>query len=313
MDEMGGVRLSPARRFARLGVFALAVVGALAGVGVLWIHLAGDPLADVRAYYDAAARLNAGQPLYPVGQDVNGPTAYFYPPLFAILFRPLALLPFEVAAATWEGIVVAAFVATLWLLGLRRRETWIAVGILGLPIAWTLAVAQAHSVVTLLLTIGSPFGIALAANLKLFPLLAGVWFVGRRDWHRLSLLAAWTAAFLAIQVVLEPQATLDFLEALRPQWVGDVRNLSPYALSPALWAVLLVGGVLLALRLARTRWGWAAAVALATLSPPRLLIYMLVALLAALREPTGRRPSATGLSGDPMARSADEGEDGDAT
>jgi len=218
-----------------------------------------------------------------------------------------------VAAATWEGIVVAAFVATLWLLGLRRRATWIAMGILGLPIAWTLAVAQAHSVVTLLLTIGSPFGIALAANLKLFPLLAGVWFVGRRDWHRLALLAAWTATFLAIQVVLEPQATLDFLEALRPGWVDDVRNLSPYALSPALWAVLLVGGVLLALRLARIRWGWAAVVALATLSPPWLLIYMLVALLAALREPAGRRLSATGLSGDPRARSADEGEDGDAT
>ena len=284
-------------RLARLALFALAVIGALAGLGVLWLHLAGDPLADVRAYYDAAARLNAGQPLYPPGQDVNGSTAYFYPPLFAILFRPLALLPYEAAAAIWEGIVVASFLATLWLLGIRRRDTWIAVGILGLPIAWTLAVAQAHSVVTLLLTIGSPFGIALAANLKLFPLLAGVWFVGRRDWRRLARLAAWTAALIGIQVVLEPQATLDFLEALRPAWVGEVRNLSPYALSPVLWAVLLAGGVLLALRLARTRWGWAAAVTLATFSPPRLLAYMLMSLLAALREPEGsafRAPDSPG-------------------
>ena len=284
-------------RLARLALFALAVTGALAGLGVLWLHLAGDPLADVRAYYDAAARLNAGQPLYPPGQDVNGSTAYFYPPLFAILFRPLALLPYEAAAAIWEGIVVASFLATLWLLGIRRRDTWIAVGILGLPIAWTLAVAQAHSVVTLLLTIGSPFGIALAANLKLFPLLAGVWFVGRRDWRRLARLAAWTAALIGIQVVLEPQATLDFLEALRPAWIGEVRNLSPYALSPVLWAVLLAGGVLLALRLARTRWGWAAAVTLATLSPPRLLAYMLMSLLAALREPAGsafRTPDSPG-------------------
>jgi hypothetical protein len=47
--------------------------------------------------------------------------------------------------------------------------------------------------------------------------------------------------------------------------------------------VLLVAGVLLALRLAPTRWGWAAAVSLAVLAPPRLPIYMFMGLLAALR------------------------------
>ncbi|HSW42543.1 MAG TPA: glycosyltransferase 87 family protein [Patescibacteria group bacterium] len=282
---------SPARRRAvyvgRLAVFALAVVGALAGIGVFLTHAVGDPLADVRAYYDAGARLNAGLPLYPADQDVNAPTAYFYPPLFAILFRPLAALPYDVAAAIWTGIVVAAFVATLWLAGIRRPATWIAVGILGMPIGWALAIAQAESVVTLLLTIGSPFGIALAANIKLFPLLAGVWFLGRRDWHRLALLAGWTAALGLVQLVLEPQATRDFLQAVRPQWVGEVRNLSPYAISPVLWAVLLGGGVFLAWRLAPTRWGWAAAVALSVLATPRLLLYVFMTLLAALRQPAG--------------------------
>jgi hypothetical protein len=303
MDGLDGARISPARRFARLTVFALAVLGALAGVGVLWIHLAGDPLADVRAYYDAGARLNAGLPLYPADQDVTGPTAYFYPPLFAILFRPLAVLPYEVAAAIWECIVLAAFVATLWLLGIRRRETWIAVGVLGLPIAWTLAVAQAQSVVTLLLTIGSPFGIALAANLKLFPLLAGIWFVGRRDWRRAAAVAAWLVALGLLQLVLEPRATVDYFRALGPGWVGDVRNISPYAISPVLWAIVFVAGLVAALRLAPTRAGWAAAVALATLSPPRLLLYMLIGLLAGLRpdrrgaERAG--PSVGGQVGDP--------------
>lgn len=280
---------SPARRravyLARLAVFALAVVGALAGIGVFLTHAAGDPLADVQAYYAAGARLNAGLPLYPADQDVNAPTAYLYPPLFAILFRPLAALPYDVAAALWTGIVVAAFVATLWLAGVRRRATWLAVGILGMPIGWTLAIAQAQSVVTLLLAMGSPFGIALAANIKLVPLLAGVWFLGRRDWRRLALLAGWTAALGLAQLVLEPQATLDFLQAVRPQWVGEVRNLSPYAVSPVLWAVLLGGGVLLALRLAPTRWGWPAAVALSVLATPRLLLYVLMTLLAALRQP----------------------------
>ena len=292
----GGRIIAPPHRvarLARLALFALAVTGALAGLGVLWLHLASDPLADVRAYYDAAARLNAGQPLYPPGQDVNGSTAYFYPPLFAILFRPLALLPYEVAAVAWEGIVIASFVATLYLLGLRRRETWIAVGLLGVPIAWTLVVAQGHAVVTLLLTIGSPFGVALAAHMKLFPLLAGAWFVGRRDWRRSAALAGWVAALAVVQLILEPQATIEFIRALGTSWVGEVRNFSPYAVSPVLWAILVAIGIVAALRLAPTRWGWASAVALATLSPPRLLTYMLIGLLAALRpdrrgaEPTG--------------------------
>jgi alpha-1,2-mannosyltransferase len=289
------------RRLLGLIVFALAVVGALFGFAIFLGQVTSDPLADVRAYYGAATRLNAGLPLYPVGQDVNGPTAYFYPPLFAMLFRPLALLPFELAAVIWGAIVALSFLGTLWLLGIRRRATWLAVGILGVPIGFTLAVAQAQAVVTLLLTIGSPFGIALAANIKLFPLLAGVWFVGRRDWRRVRALALWTAGLVAVQLVLEPQATMDYVRALGLGWVGGNTNYSPYAISPVLWAVLLIAGVLLGLRLAPTRWGWAAAVSLAVLAPPRLPIYMFMGLLAALRADRWAAVS------EPASRPADPG------
>jgi hypothetical protein len=283
MDDIGRDGTTTARRIARLGVFALAVVGALAGIGIVLGHLASDPLADVRAYYDAAARLNAGQPLYPPGQDVNGPTAYFYPPLFAILFRPLALLSYPEAAAVWGAIVIGSFAATIWILGVRRRATWVAVGLLGVPIGWSLAVGQAHALVTLLLTIGTPLGIALAANMKLFPLLAGLWLVGRRDWRRAGALAGWMVGLVALQFMLEPMATVDYLRFLGLSWVGEVRNISPYAISPLLWIALSAAGVLLVLRLGPTRWGWAAAVTLATLAPPRLLVYMLMSLLAALK------------------------------
>lgn len=283
MEDARTQRQARRERQVQLAWFVAAVVGALAGVSTLWLHLTTDPLADARAYYDAATRLNQGEPLYPSGQDVNDNTAYFYPPLFAILFRPLALLPFPVAAGIWGATVVGAFVATLYLLGLRRRTTWIAVGVLGLPIAWTLAVAQAQSVVTLLLTIGSPAAVAFAAHLKIFPILVGVFWVGRREWGALRALAMWAVGLLLVQLVLEPQATLDFLAAARPGWVGEVRNISPYAISPLLWGALLVLGVVVALRLAPTRWGWAAAITLSVLAPPRLLSYMLMTLLAALR------------------------------
>jgi hypothetical protein len=284
MTATAAERRARRRRRVELAWFAVAVVGAMVGLETLWLHLTSDPLADARAYYDAGARLNAGEPLYPAGQDINENTAYFYPPLFAMLFRPLALLPFPAAAAIWEVIVVGCFVATLWLLGIRRREVWYAVGALGLPIAWSLAVAQAHSLVTLLLTIGNPFAIAFAANIKLFPVLAGIWFVGRRDWRRVGELAGWITALVTLQFVLEPQATLDYIRSLGLGWVGEIRNISPYAISPILWAVLLAAGALLALRLAPTRFGWAAAITLSTLAPPRLLSYMLMGLLAALRK-----------------------------
>jgi hypothetical protein len=67
-----------------------------------------------------------------------------------------------------------------------------------------------------------------------------------------------------------------------------VHNLSPYALSPILWGVLVAIGIGVTLWLGRTRWGWSAAVALSVLATPRLLTYMLMTLLACLRQPEKR-------------------------
>ena len=38
----------------------------------------------------------------------------------------------------------------------------------------------------MLLAYGTPFGVALAANLKVFPGLVAIYWVGRREWHRLK-------------------------------------------------------------------------------------------------------------------------------
>ena len=67
-----------------------AVVGLLLGIETVVLHLTTDPLADVHAYYDAGARLNAGQPLYDQPATTDEADFYRYPPLLAILFRPLA-------------------------------------------------------------------------------------------------------------------------------------------------------------------------------------------------------------------------------
>ena len=278
-------RLRPVSR----GLFALAVVGALAGIYLFWLHVTTDPLNDVHAYYEAAARLNAGLPLYPPSQDVATPLGYPYPPLLAILFRPLALLPFAAAAAIWEVVVIASFVVTVWWIGLRRRETWLALGILALPIAWCVAIGQAQVLLTLFTVIGAPWSIALAANIKLFPALIALWWIGRREWRMLGVFVAMLAGLALLQLILAPQATLDYLTAITLKQVGAIRNFSPYAVSPLLWGVLVLTGVGVVLRLAPTRWGWPAAVILSVVATPRLLVYMFMTFVAVLAAPDGRR------------------------
>jgi hypothetical protein len=159
-------------------------------------------------------------------------------------------------------------------------------GMLAMPLLWSLAIGQAQVPMTLLMAIGTPWSLALATHLKILPALAAVWWIGRRDWAALARFGAWVAGLGVLQLVLEPAGTLAFPSVFNLGQVGEVRNWSPYVVSPILWAALVVAGIVVALRLAPTRWGWAAAVALSVLATPRLILYQLMTLLAALREPT---------------------------
>ncbi|HET7028585.1 MAG TPA: glycosyltransferase 87 family protein [Candidatus Limnocylindrales bacterium] len=302
MARVGALRSPGFARPVRLGLFAAAALGALLGIAMLAMHLSSDPLADVHAYYDAGARLNAGLPLYAQGATTNEAGFYRYPPLLAIAFRPLALLSFPLAAAIWEVLVLASLAALVVRLGARRFETWVALGLLALPTAWAVSIGQAQVPLTTLLALGTPASVALAAQLKLFPALVAVWWLGRGDRPALLRFVAWLVALTLVQLVLEPKATLDFVGSAWADQVGEVRNLSPYVLSPVLWAVLVVAGALVALRLAPGRWGWPAAVALSVLASPRLLVYMLMTLLAAARTPGDgpRSAAATAAAAAPV-------------
>lgn len=284
--------LSPQGRRAVRVVLALgAVVGALLGVETLLLHVPTDALDDTHRYYEAATRLNAGQALYNVlspGSD----RVYLYPPLLAIAFRPLALLPFPVAAATWEAVLLAATAWTAVRVGLDRRLLFVA-GWLALPICWALAIGQVEPVLALLLATGSPATVALAGHVKLLPWLAAAYWVGRGDRRALSRFAAWVAALGVLQLVLEPAGTIAFVRLEWLQGSLDVRNVSLWGINPALWATGAVVALVLALRLARTRRGWAWAVVLTVAANPRLLAYQLASLVAALGGPRDAR-DATG-------------------
>ena len=272
-----------------------AVVGLLIGVETMVLHLLTDPFADVHAYYDAGARLNAGLPLYVQSVDTNESAFYRYPPLLAIAFRPLALLPFEAAALIWEAFLLIFLGLTLVHLGLRRRWTWLALGMLALPVGWSVAIGQAQIAVTLLTAVGAPWAIALATNFKLFPALVAIWWLGRRDWSSVARFGFWLGLLAVVQLVLEPAGSLMFPGFIGLNQVGAVANVSPYAVSPVLWVVVVAVGIAVAWKLAPTRWGWAAAVILSVVANPRLLIYQFSTLHAAVRDPSTDRDARDGV------------------
>src|SRR5688500_11661357 len=85
-SRMGPMRPSGAERRGRrvnLLLVALGAIGVLAAVGWLAAGLGSDVLSDVRAYYGAGARLNAGQDLYVQAATTNEAEFYRYPPLLA--------------------------------------------------------------------------------------------------------------------------------------------------------------------------------------------------------------------------------------
>lgn len=261
-----------------------AVLGVILGIETTILHLATDPLADVRAYYDAGARLNAGQQLYDQPAGTEEPGFYRYPPLLAIAFRPLALLSYEAAAAIWMVVLAAGVAWTAWRLG-RRESVLLLAAWLALPIMWALSIGQAQVAVTALLAFGAPWAVALAGNLKVFPALVAICWLGRGDWRSVGLFTVWVAILALTQFALEPSGTLAYLTFLTLDQVGEVNSVSPYEISPLLWVAVVAVLLVVALRLAPTKWGWMAAVVLAVFATPRLLVYQLSTLVAGLGGP----------------------------
>ena len=201
----------------------------------LWRHITRIRSTTCRPTTGPARASTPDCPYRP-DQSVATPLGYPYPPLLAILFRPLALLPFEAAPAIREVAVLACFAGTILWLGPRRRETWLALGILAPPIVWCLVIGQAQVVLYLFTAIGAPWSIALAANIKLFPAAISLWWIGRREWRRFGEFLVSIAVLVLIQLILAPKASLDYLTAISLHQVGGVVNLSPYVVTQLLWA-----------------------------------------------------------------------------
>ncbi|GIW07558.1 MAG: membrane protein [Dehalococcoidia bacterium] len=176
---------------------------------------------DLAVYYVAGAALNAGESPYDptaldrvaaaagVPFDASGYTfasPFLYPPFFAVLARPLALLPYPIVQIGWllmnVVLIVTATLGLAWRVGLRSVA--VAAGLVALiapPTLETLLYGQINALLYALLggallapRVGGAL-IAIASAIKLFPAITLLAFVRARQ--RGQLAAAALTGFVA--------------------------------------------------------------------------------------------------------------------
>jgi hypothetical protein len=226
------------RRLPPIGLVILAAIGfALLAVIVAfeWTHLN-----DEYAYWQAGARVWAGQPLYDAAAAPNTPYAYWYPPPLAQVMAPLtAVLSADVFALLWTALLLAC----LWWLG--GRDPLVALALVAfLPVAVELRVRNVHLVIAVLAVLAlrrsSLFWIP-ATALKITPGLGVLYEAAAGRWREAAKAAVVGAAVLVVSVVLAPAAWREFLEIVGARAGTDGGSLFP---AVPFWARLAAGVVL---------------------------------------------------------------------
>ena len=341
--DPAGARPPVARSTRRLVAFALVALalGLLGCVLVVYFQRGFVP-GDAIVYLAAGERLNAGHPLYalsPGDRPVELKPPYWTspllsPPLIAVVFRPLALLPPDLGAYVWWALTIAAIAATLVML-LRRSPiaTSLAILALTIPIAYEIGVGNVNGLILLGSVVAwvlardrreVPLGtlVAVMSALKVTPLALGVWVLarGRRD-SIVAFIVAGAATVVVSVLGAGLQAHIDYLGIARQTNVGGASDLSLAGYARALgvdaaaamllpWAALVVGLVATVALRRRPALSYCAAVLTMVFGSPVVNINTL-ALLLALLAPVAF-PSRPGLPAGGVLAAADP-EPGDGT
>ena len=189
------------------------LAAALIGVALLTVIAATSwpEFGDEHAYWTAAQRLVAGQPLYDPSAPPQAPYAYWYPPVLAQV-----LAPFTTIAGDWlfTAIWTVLLVGCLWFLS--GRNVFIALALVAfLPVALELRVRNVHLVIAALTVLALRrswvFWIP-ATALKLGPALGVLYLLAAGRRREAILVLGFGAALAAISHLLAPGAWDAFLQ-----------------------------------------------------------------------------------------------------
>ena len=236
-------------------------------------------LSDLNVYLGAAERVLAGESPYDIAtSDIH--SVYRYAPWFAYAFVPFTWLPLDVVRVVWSALMVGASIWAVWPM-LRSGPAGIALGLLcGGILVGVSGSGNVQPLLVAILVHGSdrrsgPLWIALAASLKVVPIVFAGYYLARRQWGRLALSIGLTVLLVAPMLLYE-----------RPSVIFDPgESLSLWGTSPVLWAVVgLASGIVALLAcLRRSPYTGPALAAAAILALPRLFIYDLSFALPAAR------------------------------
>ncbi len=265
-----------ARLAVNLLAAALVVVG-LVTAATNW-HLT-----DLKAYLAAADLLATGGNPFDVHLVERGlPYHYHYSPWFGALFVPLTALPVDIVRIGWSAVLISASAVALAPVMVTHGARAFALVAL---MAFLLTNMVAEGNVQPLLLAGlvwslerraGPIAIGVAASLKITPILLVLVYVGRGQYRR-ALVAIGAAGIL-----VAPTLLYDL-----PETATTTGGTGLFTSAPILWALSAATAVVATLWLARGRFGWLAAATAMVLALPRLLIFDVTNLLAAL--PARRR------------------------
>ncbi|MCF1765041.1 glycosyltransferase 87 family protein [Corynebacterium argentoratense] len=193
---------------------------------------------DIDVYREGARSLLAGENIYTRDFQVGGIMLPFtYPPLAAMLFTPLVLLPVYIDAvilngltllALWWCMVIVLGAATRLPLSDRRLLALMVlpVAIVCDPVRETLGFAQVNVLLMALVIADTlrprsrvPRGlfIGLAAAIKLTPAVFGLFFLLKRDWRSAIQTAVFGVGFTALAWLIRPDVSKEY-------WFNTLRD-----------------------------------------------------------------------------------------
>jgi hypothetical protein len=158
---------------------------------------------DVHAYLGAAQRIADGGPVYAPTADES--ELYRYSPWFAVFWIPLTRLPTLAVEVGWAVALIAA--TLLVLVNFRRSWAELALtlllgGLLYRTAGWgNVQPILVAALVYLLPTRAGPWVVGITASLKVWPLVAVVFYAWRRQWSAAAI-SLGVALALSLPVLL---------------------------------------------------------------------------------------------------------------
>lgn len=301
-------RVDPKPRLTREMVFvALGVAGMVFAAGAA--AASGLTFADGSVYLAAGQRLNEGLPLYAPASNPTGqaPVAIFSPPLLAVLFRPIALVPFGLLL--WGISLALAELGGLACILSRVPAAGLAVFVLAIPIQILLGYGNVDELILAGLVAvwflmprhdrAAGIMLGLLFSLKLTPATVIWWAVVTRRWTVVAASIA-TIGVLGLVTMLgsTPDIFLTYAQVTFANYGASAGTLSlgaiagAFGVPPEIGAWLprlaLVVGLTSVWLLRNHRGGWAMAIATMVLASPVAFPHSPAILVAAFLPWAGR-------------------------